>query len=97
MGWLDVEETASVSEVSLDLLSHLSRIRGTWINRVHRDPSAFIGGPGPRPLNKIYTLERCSADYRTFLQDTGPHKRKVRGLAACRVHTLFSCADFLSL
>jgi DNA-binding LacI/PurR family transcriptional regulator len=35
---------------------------------------AFIGGPvreGPRPLNKIYTLERRSAGYRTALLDAG--------------------------
>lgn len=35
---------------------------------------AFIGGPvleGPRPLNKIYTLERRSAGYRTAMLDAG--------------------------
>ena len=35
---------------------------------------AFIGGPvlaGPRSLNKIYTLERRSAGYRTTLLDAG--------------------------
>lgn len=35
---------------------------------------AFIGGPtleGPRPQNKIYTLERRSAGYRTALLDAG--------------------------
>ena len=35
---------------------------------------AFIGGPildGPRPINKIYTLERRSAGYRTALLDAG--------------------------
>lgn len=35
---------------------------------------AFIGGPllaAPRPINKIYTLERRSAGYRTALLDAG--------------------------
>lgn len=36
---------------------------------------AFIGGPtsfnGPRPLNKIYTIERRAAGYRTALLDAG--------------------------
>jgi DNA-binding LacI/PurR family transcriptional regulator len=35
---------------------------------------AFIGGPilsGPRPLNRIYTLERRAAGYRTALLDAG--------------------------
>ena len=36
---------------------------------------AFIGGPastdGPRPLNKIYTLERRAGGYRTALLDAG--------------------------
>ncbi len=35
---------------------------------------AFIGGPvvqGPRPVNKIYTLERRAAGYRTALRDAG--------------------------
>src|SRR5258708_2698820 len=35
---------------------------------------AFIGGPtlnGPRPINKIYTIERRAAGYRTALLDAG--------------------------
>lgn len=34
----------------------------------------FIGGPtikGPRPINKIYTIERRAAGYRTALRDAG--------------------------
>jgi DNA-binding LacI/PurR family transcriptional regulator len=37
---------------------------------------AFIGGsvlPGPRPMNKIYTIERRAAGYRTALLDAGLH------------------------
>ena len=37
---------------------------------------AFIGGsliPGPRPINKIYTIERRAAGYRTALLDAGLH------------------------
>lgn len=43
------------------------------IGQGHRQ-IAFIGGPvqeGSRPLNKIYTLERRSAGYRTALLDAG--------------------------
>jgi DNA-binding LacI/PurR family transcriptional regulator len=35
---------------------------------------AFIGGPtlpGPRPLNRVYTIERRAAGYRTALRDAG--------------------------
>jgi DNA-binding LacI/PurR family transcriptional regulator len=43
------------------------------IEQGHRQ-IAFIGGPvlgGPRPINKIYTLERRAAGYRTALLDAG--------------------------
>lgn len=43
------------------------------INMGHRQ-IAFIGGPtvdGPRPINKIYTIERRAAGYRTALLDAG--------------------------
>jgi DNA-binding LacI/PurR family transcriptional regulator len=43
------------------------------IEQGHRQ-IAFIGGPvlpGPRPLNKVYTVERRAAGYRTALLDAG--------------------------
>jgi len=43
------------------------------ISEGHRQ-IAFIGGPtlaGPRPINKIYTIERRAAGYRTSLLDAG--------------------------
>lgn len=43
------------------------------INEGHTE-IAFIGGsivPGPRPMNKIYTIERRAAGYRTALLDAG--------------------------
>jgi DNA-binding LacI/PurR family transcriptional regulator len=45
------------------------------INEGHTE-IAFIGGsliPGPRPINKIYTIERRAAGYRTALLDAGLH------------------------
>jgi DNA-binding LacI/PurR family transcriptional regulator len=63
----------SVDSVLCDNFEGAKRAVNFLIEQGHQD-IAFIGGPildGSRPINKIYTLERRSAGYRTALLDAG--------------------------